>query len=373
MRCRLDLEVCFWRPDGLGAGVVDPETGQTELWDNLSVIEGYTYYQLPSRIPECWRFLLEKALSPSDGRVVVINGWTAQALRLAFLAALLKRVPIIYRLDTVDLYPVPPLKSAFRRIFRSALYRVPIAFMVTSSLTRQHLRRFGVRDESIFLFPYAVDNELLTRTSDLHSKNRIALRGSIGLGPTEAVIMSPIKFVHREGVWDLVRAYAGLESHHASSVLLLVGDGPLRPEVEAFCRERRSMNVVFTGWVPYSRLIELYAASDLFVHPGIEERWGCSVQEAAACRLPIIGSDLVGATYDLVKPGINGVAYKGGSVEALRNAIATMLTRRDEWPAMGDESLRIAQDWGHENAILELERAVDFALAHGRRSARVGK
>jgi glycosyltransferase involved in cell wall biosynthesis len=175
--------------------------------------------------------------------------------------------------------------------------------------------------------------------------------------------MAALKFVPREGVWDLMRAYAGLTDWHGSTSLLLAGDGPLKPELEAYVRQQRIPNIIFTGWVPYSRLIELYALSDLFVHPAIEERWGCSVNEALACRLPVVVSDLVGASYDLVKPGVNGYTYRGGDTDALRAALATSLEHREEWAQMGEQSVAIVQDWDHDRCIEELHRTVDYILS----------
>lgn len=359
----LQLEVFFWQTAQPTLYLKHTETGIKPQWDNIPLTEGYSYQVIPSQPLACWRFIHEKLMVRRDHHVVLINGWSGKAALFTLIAALRTRVPVILRQDTVDLYRTSALKSIRRWATRSVLYRLPTAFMATGSLARQHLLRRGIKEEAIFTLPYAVDNEFLCQAVDLHRTRRAELRRALGIDPDATVIMTALQFIPREGVGDLVRAYSGLSDWHDSTVLLLAGDGPLRSEVEAFVRQQGTMRVVFTRWVPYSRLIELYAISDLFVHPGVREPWGCSVQEAAACRLPIVASDLVGASHDLVRPGVNGLVYQGGNVDSLRTALMAMLAKREQWPAMGEQSWLIAQDWGHERAIMEIERAVDYALS----------
>jgi phosphatidylinositol alpha 1,6-mannosyltransferase len=141
----------------------------------------------------------------------------------------------------------------------------------------------------------------------------------------------------------------------------LVGDGPQNAELKDWASQSKR-KVIFPGWVSYSRLIELYAISDLFVHPGLREPWGCSVQEAAVCRLPIVASDLVGASHDILQHNVNGLIYDGLDEKALIVAISTMLAKIGSWKQMGEQSYLIAQDWGHDKVISELKKAVEYAL-----------
>jgi glycosyltransferase involved in cell wall biosynthesis len=359
----VELEVFFWRTDEPTRQVIDAEVGIKAPWDNLSLTDGYTYSVLPRQTLACWRFIQTKVLKPSERRVLLVNGWRGRAAFLTLLAGVLRRIPIILRLDTVDLYPASKLRSIRRRAVRALVYRIPAAFMVTSTLTQQHLLHRGVPKEAIFFFPYAIDNEFVAGEVGRNRERREELRCELGIAPHDTVIMTALKFVPREGVKDLVQAYAALSDWHNSTTLLLVGDGPLRAELQPYVPRQPGMKVVFTGWVLYSRLMQLYAVSDLFVHPGIEEPWGCSVQEAAACRLPVVSSDLVGAAHDLVRPGENGLVYRGGDVKQLRAALASMLERRSQWPEMGDKSWQIVQAWGHERALSEIKRAVDYVLS----------
>jgi glycosyltransferase involved in cell wall biosynthesis len=358
-RGHFGLKVYFWRTDQpvrLGEGGIRPH------WDNLPLTEGYEFHRLPPHPMLCWRFITKQAFGSPDRHVALVNGWSEMGAILALVAARHKKIPIMLRLDTVDLYPAPRLRHLRRLIIRSIIYRYPIAFMAVSSLTRQHLERRGIRSEAIFSFPYSLDNDFLAKRARSHLAHRAELRHALDIDPHSTVIMAALKFVPREGAEDLVRVFATLTDWHDSTTLLLVGDGPMRGRLENLISQNDSAKVILPGWVPYSRLIQLFALSDLFVHPGLEEPWGCSIQEAAACRLPIVSSDLVGAAHDLVRPSINGLRYQGGNVEALRIALSAMLRNREQWSSMGESSWEIVQDYGHSRCLLELERAMDYAL-----------
>ncbi|MBI2255769.1 MAG: glycosyltransferase family 4 protein [Proteobacteria bacterium] len=69
--------------------------------------------------------------------------------------------------------------------------------------------------------------------------------------------------------------------------LLVVGEGPARPEVEAAFAPI-AKRVAWLGQKPASELPEIYASADLFVWPAINEAFGMALLEAQACGTPVI-------------------------------------------------------------------------------------
>ena len=200
------------------------------------------------------------------------------------------------------------------------MYRL---FFGVGSLTLDYLRYFGVPEERMALFPYAVDVEAFRRGSDLSPAQRAAARARLGIPADARVLLSLAKLSPRESPWDLLRACShGLD---ADRWVAIAGDGPERAALKAFARERGLDRVRFLGYVPYPELPALYAISDLFIHPAREERWGVSVQEALACGLPAITSSRVGAARDLILPGRNGATYTAGDDAELARRIDEVL------------------------------------------------
>lgn len=312
------LRVIFTDPR-LAEPVFDPELGRPVSW-GFDLLAGYDHAVCP---PEDRRRWLAREMERERYDLVIVNGYTQKPYLLA--AALARRAGLAtaLRLDSVawDGTPDRPLVKGL--LFAAYLIRMYDLFLGTGTLTLDYLRFFGVPPERTGLFPYAVDVDEFRRRSRLSPQERTAVRERLGVPAGSRVLLSVAKLSPREAPWDLLRAFACLKD--PDLWLVIAGDGPSRSELEAFVDGRGLERVRFLGYVPYPELPALYAASDLFLHPAREERWGVSVAEALACGLPVITSSRVGAARDLLAPGENGFTYEAGDDHALTRRIGDAL------------------------------------------------
>ena len=84
------------------------------------------------------------------------------------------------------------------------------------------------------------------------------------------------------------------------TALVIVGDGPERPTLEALMP-----NAVFTGALDGEELAQAYASFDIFCHTGEFETFCQTIQEALASGIPAIGPN-AGGPIDLIRPGSHG-------------------------------------------------------------------
>ena len=84
------------------------------------------------------------------------------------------------------------------------------------------------------------------------------------------------------------------------------------------------MRLVLTGDVDWERIVELYVAADVFALLSEREPWAVVVNEAAACGLPLVLSDRVGAAHDLLRDGENGALVPAGDVGAAATALRAL-------------------------------------------------
>jgi glycosyltransferase involved in cell wall biosynthesis len=313
-----EFRVLFTGRD-VAAPVFDPELGAPVAW-GIDLLSGYPHEICPPEGAAAW---LAERLRPERCDLLIANGYTQPVYRQGARIARRAGVPTALRLDSV-LWDASLLRSLAKRLlFATYMKATYDLFLATGSLTLDYLRAQGIPRERTGLFPYAVDVESFAGRSRIAPEERAALRERLGVPADARVVLGLAKFNPREAPWDLLRAFARLVDENLW--LVLAGDGPARPALEGYVRQRRLARVRFPGYIPYPELPALYAASDLFVHAAREERWGVSVQEALACGLPVVASSRVGAGYDLLEVGGNGFVYPAGDDAMLAHRIGEAL------------------------------------------------
>ncbi|MBK9125641.1 MAG: glycosyltransferase family 1 protein [Chloroflexi bacterium] len=102
--------------------------------------------------------------------------------------------------------------------------------------------------------------------------------------------------------------------------LALVGDGPERPDLEAYFA---GLPVTFTGNLHGDDLSAAYASSDVFVFPSRMETYGLVVAEAMASGVPAVAAR-VGGVPEMVEDGATGFTFEVGDVTALIDGVRAL-------------------------------------------------
>lgn len=113
------------------------------------------------------------------------------------------------------------------------------------------------------------------------------------------------------------------EFNRSGRPLTIVGKGELEDELKAAAKP----NVAFRGFVENEKLGEIYQEHDVFVLPSRYEPWGLVVEEALYWGLPVIVSDRVGSSIDMVRELGTGCVFASENGESLRAAVERMERR----------------------------------------------
>jgi len=142
--------------------------------------------------------------------------------------------------------------------------RIANAVLVPSTASKNFLESLGVNKERINITPYTVDNQLISKIAgNTNSEN---IRKGWGIPMNAKVVVFCAKFIARKRPEDIIRAFA--KANVENSYLIMVGDGPLAEDLNGKVRELGIEDQVrFLGFVKYSKLPEVYASSDILVHP----------------------------------------------------------------------------------------------------------
>ena len=182
-------------------------------------------------------------------------------------------------------------------------------------------------------------------------------------GDTEKAIL----FLREKGLDVLFDAYASLKAEMKDAALLVAGDGPMRAECEARVADEMLEDVRFLGFVAQGDLPEVYIAADVFVLPSLVEPWGVVVNEAMACALPVVSSDQVGASADLIEEGANGFVVPSGDSLLLSRRLQDVLGDEKRRGEMGAKSREIISGWDYAASARNFAAAVEYAVRRGGR------
>jgi phosphatidylinositol alpha 1,6-mannosyltransferase len=168
-----------------------------------------------------------------------------------------------------------------------------------------------------------------------------ALRASVAADEQVPILLLVSRLVREKDLLDLIPMTRILERRGISFRLVIVGDGPLRGELE-----QALPDAVFVGHREGEELSQWYASSDLFVFPSTTETFGNVVAEAQASGLPTIVVDR-GGPPELVSDGATGFVVPPNDPKALADRTALLLQDPETRMRMGAAARRSAshRDW----------------------------
>src|SRR5262249_33102175 len=115
------------------------------------------------------------------------------------------------------------------------------------------------------------------------------------------------RLVEKKGVEYLLNAMPSVIRAYPRAVLVIIGEGTQRPELEELARKLGIQPWVrFLGRIPNDELPKYYAAADVFVGPSVIDKFGDTeglgivFLEAAACQVAIIGTSVGGISDVLI-------------------------------------------------------------------------
>jgi glycosyltransferase involved in cell wall biosynthesis len=115
--------------------------------------------------------------------------------------------------------------------------------------------------------------------------------------------------------------------HLPSVKLKIVGDGALRPELEAIARSE-NLNIEFTGMQKRAAVMDAISSADLLIVPSeVYEGFPLVIAESFACGTPVLASR-IGSLEELVEEGVNGRKFTAADPGQLAGAVRAMLADR---------------------------------------------
>jgi glycosyltransferase involved in cell wall biosynthesis len=310
-------------------GYRDVEFGAAVTWET-DLLAGYGHeflsHATTAEEPELPRLSADgvaAALRRINPAATLIVGYSPAFHRRAWHSAWQLGRPILFRGETIDDPRGASMRGLVRRAGLALAYRSCARLLFIGERSRRHYQACGVPDERLVFAPYCVDTTPFHAGESDRVETRQAARLAWGIAPDRFVILFSGKLSERKGVDLLPDAVRRLPAAlRDRAVLVFVGDGALREDVERLARREPSVPAIFAGVRRQSELSRYYHLADLLALPSRRgETWGLVVNEALNHGLPCVVSDQVGCAPDLIEPG-TGRVCQADSVEALSRSLA---------------------------------------------------
>lgn len=262
-----------------------------------SVPVSYPRYVMLPRLgvsfqPDSMALAAERALAR-----LVRSGWVPDLIDAHYFypdgvaAALIGErlgLPVVVTARGSDIHLLAGLPGPAARIHWAA--QRAAAVVAVSTRLRDALVQLGADPERVSVLRNGVDTGRFPALERMHARRQLELPPD---GPLAACVGN---LVPEKGQALAIEALHRLPGWR----LLVVGDGPLRGELESLGRRIGVADrVIFRKTMPQAALHQAYSAADVLVLPSHREGWPNVVLEALACGTPVVATD-VGAVRDML-------------------------------------------------------------------------
>ena len=306
----------------------------------------------------CMRQQLQKLVCQLSPAVIVTVGWADSSYLELLRIGQQQNIPLVVISDSCkkDMH-----RSFWKEWVKTQLLRGYSAAVVAGTQSRRYLLELGFRPEAIFQPWDVVDNQ---RFAQLVLQTRMQ-------STDQRPFLCVARLIPEKNHKLLIEAYRAYQQEGGSRALVLVGDGPLRHEIQKHCSDVPDPGKILM--VPFEQLESLgarYANAHALILSSRKDTWGLVVNEAMAAGLPVIVSDACGCAVDLIRDGVTGWQFQADQPKEL---LACLLQADRQTPDARRQMIDLARarlaDFSLDTFAQGLHMACEHAM-HSRASSR---
>jgi len=223
------------------------------------------------------------------------------------------------------------------------------ATMVPTANLAHELGRKGFK--GLHVVPRGVETQLFSPT-----KRDAALRAQWGVQGDSPVMLYVGRIAVEKNLQLVIKTYQAAKQLLPGLRLVMVGDGPMRAELE----QAQDKGIIFAGFRTGEDLARHYASADVFVFASKTETFGNVTLEAMASGLAVVAFDHA-AAGDIIRNGVNGMLADPESEPSFVMAAQSLLNAPENLRAIGLRAAATAAGMGWPS-IVEATEAIMRAV-----------
>lgn len=326
----------------------------------LDSMRGVTGVPLPMRRSvhpgDAWSVWKVVQYVRQNGPFDLIHGHSSKGGAIARLAAKAAGIPSAYTPNAmVTMNPeLGRTKLQAYRLVEQLLGKIGTVLIAVSDEEREHAISLGIKPAAATVIPNGIALETLP--------DRETVRAELGIEADTTVVGFVGRLFDQKAPDVLLRAFGASAARH-SAILAIVGDGPLKPELENLAENLGISNRI--RWLGTRNGQRTMPAFDLFVLPSNYEGMPYVVLEAAHAGLPIIATRVSGVS-SVVRDGENGFIVNPGDIDSMAAALDTLLSDSELRRKFSQASLLRVQEWTVERMVNDTIRLYEHTLTDSR-------
>lgn len=271
-------------------------------------------------------------------------------------------IPYIYMCDTTQLpleeKVVVEQKGLKSYVLKSIVKRAA-ALWVPGKASRIYWEQYEP-NARIFEGCYTLDYQELNNQYE-YLPEKEDLKRKIGLPEKSTTFLFVGKLIETRRIELLLQAFMQLKKKDQNVSLVVIGDGDEEEKVRKCLDIIDDHSIAYIPRVSFDDLVQYYKASDIYVHPG-EEPYSLAVAQAVLHGMPVIATDRVGAVYDYIRDGKNGIVLSDVTAEKLADAMIDVMKNTEMMESSDAREIQMEKYRNVQWATMELTRMVESIL-----------
>ena len=190
---------------------------------------------------------------------------------------------------------------------------------------KELLMEYGVK-KPIEVVPTGINLEPF-RKENYTKEEIIELRKQFGIQESDPVVLFIGRVAKEKSIDVVIRQMPALLQKLPNAKFLIVGNGPVKKDLEELCKELNVENsVIFAGEQPWDIIGKFYQAGDVFVSASVTETQGLTFAEAMAAKMPVVAKQDK-SIEGIIQDHINGRVFTED--EELANILFELLTQKE--------------------------------------------
>ncbi|MEH7249100.1 glycosyltransferase family 4 protein, partial [Neobacillus niacini] len=222
------------------------------------------------------------------------------------------------------------MKITLRENLRKITYQNFDGFWYSGKLSKEFIEKYTAPDKEMYFLPNLVDNNLYSSVPNTNKENLDEIMTNYNLSRTKRIFLCPARLSKQKGILEFLSLFKQC-GNAEDATILLAGNGELKDKINNVIEENKQLDIRLLGFKTQNEMLKLYAVSDFFLLPSVEDPNPLTCIEALWCGLPLLITEHVGNYPEVLIQEKNGFLINYKNTENAIRQIEKAIASDQEW------------------------------------------